>query len=40
MVYTVEHEIVDGIERITYRPDQPKYKTPLVFQHGAWHAAW
>jgi pimeloyl-ACP methyl ester carboxylesterase len=40
MVYTVEHEMIDGIERITYRPEQPKYKTPLIFQHGAWHGAW
>lgn len=40
MSYSVEHEIVDGIERITYRPDQPRYQTPLIFQHGAWHGAW
>ena len=40
MAYTAEHEISDGIERITYRPEQPVYKTPLVFQHGAWHGAW
>ena len=40
MAYKIEHETIDGIERITYRPEHVKYKTPLVFQHGAWHAAW
>jgi len=40
MAYSIENEIINGIERITYRPNQPKFKTPLVFQHGAWHGAW
>lgn len=40
MVYSIEHEIVDGIERITYRPEELRYQTPLIFQHGAWHGAW
>lgn len=40
MGFSIENEVIDGIERITYRPDQPKYQTPLLFQHGAWHAAW
>lgn len=38
--YTVHEEMNDGIERITYRPNEPKFKTPIVFQHGAWHGAW
>jgi len=40
MSYTVSREVNDGIERITYTPDAPKFKTPIVFQHGAWHGAW
>jgi len=40
MAYSIENTMVDGIEVITYRPNQPKFKTPLVFQHGAWHGAW
>jgi pimeloyl-ACP methyl ester carboxylesterase len=40
MPYTVSREVNDGIERITYTPDAPKFKTPLVLQHGAWHGAW
>src|SRR5687767_5221602 len=40
MTYTVSREVNDGIEHITYTPDAPKYKTPIVFQHGAWHGAW
>ncbi|MBL8132689.1 MAG: alpha/beta hydrolase [Anaerolineae bacterium] len=38
--YTVTHEIEDGIERVTYRPHEPKHETPIVMQHGMWHGAW
>lgn len=38
--YTVTHHIEDGIERITYRPHAPRFKTPVVMQHGMWHGAW
>lgn len=38
--YTREHVIEDGIERIIYRPKQPRYDTPIVMQHGMWHGAW
>lgn len=40
MAYHIETEKHNGIERITYRPENPKYQTPIVFQHGAWHGAW
>lgn len=38
--YTVTHVIEDGIERISYRPRQPRFTTPIVMQHGMWHGAW
>lgn len=40
MAYQIKQAVVDGIERISYYPDNPRYKTPLLFQHGAWHGAW
>lgn len=38
--YTVEHVIEDGIERITYTPQTPKFRTPILMAHGMWHGAW
>ncbi len=38
--YQITREIHNDIERITYTPDQPRYATPLLFQHGMWHGAW
>lgn len=38
--YTVTHSIENGIERISYRPHEPKHETPIVMQHGMWHGAW
>ncbi len=38
--YTKTHVIEGGIERITYRPRNPQFETPLLFQHGMWHGAW
>ncbi len=38
--YTVQHTLVDGIERIVYRPKTPRFETPLWLQHGMWHGAW
>lgn len=38
--YTMNREINDGIERISYIPEVKKHKTPLLFIHGMWHAAW
>ncbi|MGB1287652.1 MAG: alpha/beta hydrolase [Aggregatilineales bacterium] len=40
MSYRIEHDLNDGIERISYYPDNPRFETPIVFQHGAWHGAW
>jgi pimeloyl-ACP methyl ester carboxylesterase len=38
--YTIERSFDNGIETITYRPHQPIYETPIIFQHGAWHGGW
>ncbi len=38
--YTVQHSIVDGIERISYYPKERSFETPLLMQHGMWHGAW
>lgn len=38
--FTMRHTIEDGIERITYRPRQPRFETPILMQHGMWHGAW
>lgn len=38
--YEIIHTVEDGIERITYKPHEPKYQTPIVMQHGMWHGAW
>ncbi len=40
MGFSVEQDFTNGIERITYIPDEVRYQTPLIFQHGAWHGAW
>ena len=29
-----------NLELISRKPDAESYKTPLLFVHGAWHAAW
>jgi pimeloyl-ACP methyl ester carboxylesterase len=31
---------METIEHIIKQPKERKYKTPLLFQHGAWHGAW
>ncbi len=38
--FTVAHAIADGIERVTYLPKQRRFQTPILMQHGMWHAAW
>ncbi len=38
--YIMTHVIEDGIERVTYIPKQRRFQTPIVMQHGMWHAAW
>ncbi len=40
MTYHVTYSISDGIERIVYTPDQRRFATPIVMQHGMWHGAW
>ncbi len=38
--YTVTHSLEDGIERITYTPQERKHETPILMAHGMWHGAW
>lgn len=38
--YSVTSQINDGIEQITYAPDEPLHETPILFMHGMWHGAW
>jgi pimeloyl-ACP methyl ester carboxylesterase len=40
MTYDIIHTVETGIERVVYRPHQPKFKTPILMQHGMWHGAW
>ncbi len=40
MGYRINYTIENGIERIVYTPDKPKFKTPILMQHGMWHGAW
>jgi len=28
------------LELLTHKPDNPTHSTPILFVHGAWHAAW
>ncbi len=39
-LYSRQHTIEDGIERITYIPKQRGFSTPIFMQHGMWHGAW
>lgn len=32
--------IENGIERITFVPDEKRFTTPILFIHGMWHGAW
>lgn len=34
------NEKVETIEHIIQQPEKHAHKTPLLFQHGAWHGAW
>ena len=38
--YSILHVVEDGIERITYKPKEQKYETPILMLHGMWHGAW
>ena len=36
----ISQTIEGGIERIVYTPDEKRFETPIVMQHGMWHGAW
>ena len=38
--FSIQHSIEDGIERVTYTPKRRRFETPILMQHGMWHAAW
>lgn len=40
MSYTIAHTLENGIERIVYTPERPRFGTPILMQHGMWHGAW
>jgi pimeloyl-ACP methyl ester carboxylesterase len=40
MPYRVTHTVENGIERIVYSPENRRFETPIVMQHGMWHGAW
>ena len=39
-VFSVQHSINNGIERVTYTPKHRRFETPILMQHGMWHGAW
>jgi len=38
--YRIERSINNGIERISYFPEDRRFATPILMQHGMWHGAW
>ncbi len=38
--YLVRHIVEDGIEWVSYYPKERRFETPLLMQHGMFHAAW
>jgi len=38
--FSVQRSLDSGIERITYTPQQRRFETPILMQHGMWHGAW
>src|SRR5512136_474961 len=38
--FSVQHSINNGIERVIYTPQQRRFETPILMQHGMWHGAW
>jgi pimeloyl-ACP methyl ester carboxylesterase len=40
MAHEIAHTVEDGIERVTYVPGKRRFETPILMQHGMWHAAW
>ncbi len=39
-VFSIQHSINNGIERVTYLPKHRRFQTPILMQHGMWHGAW
>jgi len=39
-IFSVQHEVNNGIERVVYTPKQRLFETPILMQHGMWHGAW
>jgi len=39
-IFQMTHTLEDGIERIVYVPQNRRFQTPIVMQHGMWHGAW
>lgn len=40
MTYQIAKTVENGIERITYTPEERRYETPILMLHGMWHGAW
>lgn len=40
IAYHIIHTVENGIERIVYTPENHRFATPIVMQHGMWHGAW
>ncbi len=38
--FDVQHNVENGIERVSYFPKQRRFETPILMQHGMWHGAW
>ncbi len=38
--YRIRHVVEDGIEWVSYLPKRRRFETPLLMQHGMFHAAW
>jgi pimeloyl-ACP methyl ester carboxylesterase len=34
------HTVEDGLERFIYLPQNRRFETPILLQHGMWHGAW
>lgn len=39
-MFDIDRSVEGGIERVVYRPHNRRFNTPIVMQHGMWHAAW
>ncbi len=40
MSHHVAQTVENGIERVVYTPEEKRFETPILFQHGMWHGAW